>query len=445
MRAEAEARPAPRFGWGRTQVIALKGPFFWLCAFYVVYCARPEDWIPGLASIPLAKITGLIAFIGLLTSLGQAKRGFKDMPSESTFLLVMIAILYVSALLSPVWRGGAFSHTTDFAKVYVVWVLTFMLLTEISRMRRLIFIQSASVAVICMVSMIKGHSQPRLEGVIGGIYSNPNDLAFAIVLSLPFCLAFLLTTQGGLKKLGWIFSMLAMLTALFLTASRGGFITLVVSGLVILWHFGVKGKRRYLIVASVLIGSALLGVTGRPLVQRMIAVSGVQTQEDASAVASYEQRKFLMSKALEGIAKYPILGMGVGNFQIFSTAWRDVHMTYLQIAVEGGIPSLVLYVLFFASGFRNLRILRRRTKTLDAESSLFAAALHSSLIGFVVGACFAPEAYQFFPYFTVAYTSALLAMVREQDEAASPVSNPLKQSQSHSEAYARSGVLSPVR
>ena len=24
----------------------LAGAFFWLSAFYVVYCARPEDWIP---------------------------------------------------------------------------------------------------------------------------------------------------------------------------------------------------------------------------------------------------------------------------------------------------------------------------------------------------------------------------------------------------------------
>jgi len=31
--------------------------FFWLSAFYFVYCARPEDWIPGLAYIPLAKFT----------------------------------------------------------------------------------------------------------------------------------------------------------------------------------------------------------------------------------------------------------------------------------------------------------------------------------------------------------------------------------------------------
>jgi hypothetical protein len=36
-------------------------------------------------------------------------------------------------------------------------------------------------------------------------------------------------------------------------------------------------------------------------------------------------------------------------------------------------------------------------------------------VGFAVGALFAPEAYQFFPFFTVAYTAALLALVKEND------------------------------
>jgi len=29
----------------------LAGAFFWLSGFYLIYCARPEDWIPGLAYI----------------------------------------------------------------------------------------------------------------------------------------------------------------------------------------------------------------------------------------------------------------------------------------------------------------------------------------------------------------------------------------------------------
>ena len=43
-------------------------------------------------------------------------------------------------------------------------------------------------------------------------------------------------------------------------------------------------------------------------------------------------------------------------------------------------------------------------------------AVHSSLVGFVVGAFFSPEAYQYFPYFAVAYTTVLLSIVKEQQK-----------------------------
>ncbi|MFZ0859753.1 MAG: O-antigen ligase family protein [Candidatus Sulfotelmatobacter sp.] len=399
---------------------APSGAFFWLTAFYVVYCARPEDWIPGLGYIPLAKIAGVFALLALLTSLGRTQRKFRDLPRESNYLLAMIGVLFMSALLSPVWKGGALKNTLDFAKVWIVWILTFLLVTDFAKLRRLIYIQSASVAVISLVSIILGHNQPRLEGVIGGIYSNSNDLAFAIVLTLPFSLAFLLTEKGALVRLCWTGAILIMGLALFMTASRAGFITLLISGTVCLWHFGVKGRRFYLIVASILVIIVLLAVAGGPLANRMAAISGrVDTQEESKAYGSYEERRYLISRAIEGIEHYPILGLGVRNFQVYSGVWHDVHMTYLQIAVEGGIPSLILYLLFLASAFRNLRKLRRR-RDLDVQTTLFVGGLHSSMIGFVIGALFAPVAYQFFPFFSVAYTSALVAMIKERE----PVSEP---------------------
>src|SRR5437879_1676449 len=104
----------------------LSGAFFWLSAFYFVYCARPEDWIPGLKYVPLAKISGVLALAGLINSLGRTRRKFRDIPRESWYLLAIIAVLFASALLSPVWKGGALNHTLDFAKVYIVWVLTFL-------------------------------------------------------------------------------------------------------------------------------------------------------------------------------------------------------------------------------------------------------------------------------------------------------------------------------
>jgi len=442
---------APATGiMGRRRIAQAVDPtrkaFFWLSAFYVVYCARPEDWIPGLSYFPLAKITALLTMWAFFNAMGRTKRTFKDIPLEGKLLLAMIGLLFVSGFLSPVWKGGAVSHTIDFSKVFIAWILTFLLITTFSRLKKIIYIQTASVAVICFVSVIKGYSRPRLEGVLGGIYSNPNDLAFAIVLTLPFALAFLLTSRSGITKVAWIIGMLGMGVALILTASRAGFLNLIISGTVTLWHFGVRGRRLYLIVATGFIGVLLMVTAGGKLYDRFTALSGHSATEE-SAYESYEARKYLMVRAIDGLEQYPIFGIGVMNFETYSLNWHEVHMTYLQVAVEGGIPVLILYLMFFGRAFKNLRVLRKAEKQLDAEMVLFVGALHSSLIGFIVGALFAPEGYQFFPYFAVAFTAVLLQINREQAAEPGPAPPP-KKPRHLLEVYGnygRAGAITPVR
>ena len=418
---------------------ATKSGFFWLSAFFVVYCARPEDWIPGLKLIPLAKITAILSILALFVSLGRTKRTFKDVPQEGKLFLAMILLLFVSAFLSPVWKGGAVSQTIDFSKAFVTWILVFLLITTFDRLRRIIFIQTVSVVVISVVSIIKGRHQPRLEGVIGGIYSNPNDLAFAVVLTLPFALAFLITSRSNFKKMLWFLGILAMLAALVLTASRAGFIDLVISGAVVMWHFGIRGKRRMLIAGTALACVVLMAAAGGKLYDRFAALSGNSATEE-SAYGSFEQRKYLMQEALVAIEHYPLFGIGVNNFTTYSGVWREVHMTYLQICVEGGIPVLILFLMFFRKGFKNLKILRK-TPNLDEHTVLFVGALHSSLIGFAVGASFAPEAYQFFPYFAIAFTATLLQTVKERAPAsASAPSQPPQKPNPFLEIYADRGA-----
>jgi O-antigen ligase len=421
----------------------LASAFFWLSAFYVVYCVRPEDWIPGLKYIPLAKITGIFGLLALLMSAGRTKRGFRDLPREAIYFFGIICMLFISALFSPVWRGGAFFKTMDFTKALVAWVLIFFVITSFARLRRIIFIQSASVAVIAVVSVLK-RSQLRLEGVIGGIYSNPNDLAFAIVLSLPFCFAFLLSTKSIPRKVVWGGSMLVMCTGLFMTASRAGFITLLVTGAVCLWLFGVKGKRIHLIVAAALVALVAGLAAGGRLKDRFFAISGrdLGTPMEVSAHGSYEQRRLLMVESLQGIAHYP-LGIGLGNFANYSGIWREVHDSYLQIAVEGGIGAFVFYLLFFGRGFGNLKRLRRMP-VYDPEIELFSGALYATLIGFVVGAFFEPEAYQYFPYFAVAYTSVLMAIAKEREQSEVPPADLSNQRRRGSRAQTRAGESASV-
>src|SRR5207302_6932709 len=136
---------------------------------------------------------------------------------------------------------------------------------------------------------------------LGGIYSNPNDLAFAIVLTLPLILLLLLTSKSKLIRAGWGLAMVAMMYTLFLTASRAGFIDLVISVPVALWFFGVKGRRPQLILISALMGALLLIFAGSHLRNRLVATTGsnIESAEEQTAYGSYEERKFLMVKALK--------------------------------------------------------------------------------------------------------------------------------------------------
>lgn len=432
-----------------TQQKVLSGAFFWLSAFYFVYSARPEEWVPLLGYLPLAKITAGFAALGLLVSAGRTKRSFKNLPREASYLLALICMLFVSAFLSPVWRGGAFWHTVDFAKVYIAWVLTYLLCTNWARLRHLIFIQTASVSIIAIISIAKGHSLPRLEGVIGGIYSNPNDLAFAIVMSLPFNLAFLLTSKTLASKLSWTLSLMLKTAALLMTASRAGAIDFVCAGAVCLWIMGVKGRRVHLLIATGVIGVLLLGLFGGKVKERFEGTSegvtgeGFQSGMAQQAYGSYEARAALMRGALAAIARYPILGIGANNFTPYSGSWHEVHMTYLQIAAEGGIPCLILYLLFVRSGFKNVNLIGR-VKNLDPEFQLFNQALYACLIGFVVGALFAPEAYHYFPIFAIGYSSVMVALARERGDLPPAEKGVENRPKLYKEVYARDSPLEPV-
>lgn len=381
-----------------------------LLLFMVVYCARPEDWIPGLSNIPLAKVAGVLALVAFVFSLGQIRQ---RLPNDVLFIILLTLQLFVTVPMSPVYRGGALNTTLDFAKLVIIVPVMVMAVNTATRLRRLLLIQAASVAAISAVAVWKGHMLGgRLNGVLNGNYSNPNDLALAIVISLPLCLALLLRSRNIPAKVAWGVAALVMAYAVFLTGSRGGFLALAVTTSVCLWEFAIRGRRSYLLVIVALVGVALCISSGTMLRDRL---KGTFDSEDdtASAYGSAEQRQQLFWRSLEVTAEHPLFGIGPGNFPIISGSWRETHNSYTQMSSEGGMPALVLYAIILWAGFKNLK----RTRKLSGNSKdvkLFAGALHASLAGFLVGSLFASCAYQFFPYFLVAYTTVLLRIAKEQ-------------------------------
>src|SRR5579859_7229459 len=96
------------------------GAFFFLAAFFVVSSARPQDWISGLSAVPLAKIAGVLAVIAYLFSFRDVR---SPLPRDAVYLLLLLGQLFITAAMSPVWRGGAFQKTLDFSKVVIIFIV----------------------------------------------------------------------------------------------------------------------------------------------------------------------------------------------------------------------------------------------------------------------------------------------------------------------------------
>jgi len=387
----------------------LVAAFVALLLFMGIYCSRPQDWIPGLSNVPLAKITGVLALLALVFSL----RHFRQrLPREIIFLFLLIGHLFVASFLSPVWRGGAIQATLDFAKILMVVLVITAAVTTAKRLRLLILTQAISVSAIATVAIWKGHLLlGRLEGVLGGNYADPNDMALAMIISLPLCLALLFLSRNWLWKSFWSISMLVMIYAVFLTGSRGGFLALLVVASVCLWEFAVRGRRRYLLVLAALTGLILWQSSGSMLAGRLKGTFDVK-EDTAAAYDSGQARQQLFWRSIEVTTEHPLFGVGPGNFDQVSGQWHTTHNSLTLMSSEGGVPALILYVLILLCGFKNLKATKRlgRGRT---ESSVLARALFASLAGYAVGSLFLSVAYQFFPYILVAYTTALSSITRK--------------------------------
>jgi O-antigen ligase len=410
------ATPATATG-AKTAPKKVKSTFAYgaLLVFTFLYYTRPEDLVPGLSFIPLEKIIGGIALIALVVTLasGGVRRKF---PLEFKLLLLLFVHLTISIPFA-FWRGGAMVTVFEkFSKAIIVAFLVTLLVENFEQLRKLLWVQAASLALTTIASVLIHHTaKGRLIGALGGIFENPNDLAINISINWPFCLGFLLAARGMVRKAIWSIAVLAMLLGVILTYSRSGLLAMVVAVMICLWEFGVKGKRPQLIGAAALlavVGAGVVVATPHYLTRVASLFEGnIEGSGDRGSLAA---RRAILIDSIEEAIHHPIFGVGAGNFGAATLTWRVTHNTYTEFAAEGGFPALFLYLAIMYLAARNLR----RTRLLPAyrenpEIRLFTQALWASLIAYAIGSLFASFEYQLFPYFMMAYTSVIYRLASE--------------------------------
>ena len=209
-------------------------------------------------------------------------------------------------------------------------------------------------------------------------FGNPDYLAAWLVAVLPLALSWVLQLRRPAARwaglAAWVLTALAMV----LTLTRAAWVGGAVGGLVWLGVSlaGLEGPGRARILRA-LAGVAMVLVllvlgwqvhSGRADVLRARVASLADFQD-----LSFRTRLFFWGSALRTLGDHPLAGVGPGGFPAAARMHRDLepvetrtpprtpenpHNQYLTVAVETGVPGLLLLgavlFLFFAPGGRGL-------------------------------------------------------------------------------------------
>jgi putative inorganic carbon (HCO3(-)) transporter len=244
----------------------------------------------------------------------------------------------------------------------------------------------------------------RIAGRIKGLFENSNDLALHLVTMIPIAVGLGLSKGGLFRKLVYFGGVAIMTGAVIVTFSRGGFIGLVAMVLLLVRRLGRKNKT---LTSATLAFAVIMFLAMAPG-----AFSGrLSTIFNSSAdlSGSSTQRTEVLKRSIWVTLRYPIFGVGIGNFYHKSPRNLVTHNAYTQVSSEMGIAAMVVYILFLVHPLKRLRLIENESYEHPERSKYFylSVGLQASLVGYMVSSFFGAVAYQWYVYYLVGYAICL--------------------------------------
>jgi O-antigen ligase len=408
--------------------------FIGLMTFTAVLFFRPQDTIPALDGLHLAELSAIGALIAMMA--GRLSRG-QSILRFTPELAGVIALGAAILVLAPfsIWMGGAIGTFTDlYVKVILIFIVMVNTLKSPKRVDQfvwLIVVATAYLAFRAVFDYARGLNlieNGRVQGAVGGMFGNPNDLALNMVVVIPLAVSVALRAASIFRRLAGAVCALLMLGAVVASQSRGGTVGLAVMLLLL----GVSIARRKPLVA---VGAVLLLMLAVPLApasywQRVASI----TDESQDATGSRATRRTLLTESYKAFLEHPLTGVGAGQFKNYDPqgrdqAWHETHNVVLQVAAELGVVGLAIFMFLVGRGAMAGTQARRLLRTAGALPSrkrrvhapahhaavtpeeadwvvAHGSAMVAALVGWFVCALFASVAYQWTFYYLLALAIA---------------------------------------
>ena len=382
--------------------------FLGLLLFTIFVYFRPYEFSTSLSFLQSGAkwIAGLTLLVYLPVQLGM--EGNLTIRTREVNLILLFTVTAFLSLITAISMGEAWENLVEFLKVVVMFLVMVNVVRTEGRLRIMLWVVLA-VSITTSIAAISDYQAGRLleggariKGTIGGLFENPNDLALHLVTIVPLAVGLMLASRGPLKKLIYLASAGLMVAAIIATFSRGGFLGLVAVSLTLAWKFGRK-NRTLVIVAAFLVVVLVVVLAPGEYSSRLSTIFG----GDATGSASARQQIFWRSVLVA--ARYPVFGVGIGNFHFRSLHEQVSHNAYTQVAAELGFCALVIYVLFLIYPLKRLKKIELSTvEETDASKFYYlAVGLQASIIGYMVSSFFASVAFLWYVYYLVAFAICL--------------------------------------
>jgi O-antigen ligase len=197
---------------------------------------------------------------------------------------------------------------------------------------------------------ILGHSWWDPEHFIAATFVNHNHFSGYLELTIPVAAAFALRRRSFASVLFSTMALVIMMTAFVFSQSRGAWISLVVSFIVMLYIFWIKAardaKRAAIIILLVAAVISLVYFNKDVIIGRLGGAGSIE-----QADVSFDSRLKIWSGCLNMIKDNPFTGTGIGTFIWAYPRYKPeglnwlinfAHNDYIETACDMGIPALIV-------------------------------------------------------------------------------------------------------
>jgi O-antigen ligase len=351
-----------------------------LALIFLRFSALPEviGSLTGVNTYVLY-LFGPVAVLAVLAT-GGIRRVF----SENTvrywlwFTLWMILAVPFSS-----WKGGSFDHVLIYVRTsFIPLVTTAALARNWADCRKIIYAVAAAAVFNMATAYLFQSGGSRLTFAVASSLGNSNDLAAHLLLVLPFVLFIALKPRTSL-----VFRLLSTAAVafgifqIFRTASRGAFIAILLTTVFVIARGTVRQKVA--VGACAVVAFVFLTVLLPPYTwERLMTFSGGSGANE-EALASSEDRQYLLKKSITYTLENPFFGVGPGQFASFEGnsmlkaghhgLWHEAHNSYTQISSGCGIPALLFYLAAAISTFGLLGKIRKKVRGAYRQEILTAS------------------------------------------------------------------------